>query len=161
MKLKETIDPNHGSHGLARIQKPGPTSWVGMLLILGALGSLSSVHLQEYTFTTLAGSGGGPGEVDGTGRTARFSSPAGLAVDSASNVYVADGDNQAIRQVRPGGTVTTLAGAPTLTGSNDGTGSAAQFNYPSVTVVTNLTGTSSFTEPATGSQRRFYRLRQQ
>ena len=40
--------------------------------------------------TTLAGLAGSLGSADGTGSAARFNYPAGVAVDSAGNVYVAD-----------------------------------------------------------------------
>jgi predicted nucleotidyltransferase len=41
--------------------------------------------------TTLAGLAGNPGVSDGAGPLARFSSPSGIAVDTAGNLYVADG----------------------------------------------------------------------
>ncbi len=47
--------------------------------------------------TTLAGLVGGTGSTDGSGSGARFSLPSGVAVDSAGNVYVADGNIHAIR----------------------------------------------------------------
>jgi hypothetical protein len=81
--------------------------------------------------TTLAGTPGVYGSANGTGTAAQFFYPRGIAVDSGSNLYVADSINSTIRKVTPAGVVTTLAGSPTVSGSANGTGSAAQFNYPS------------------------------
>jgi len=53
-----------------------------------------------------------------------------VAVDGAGTVYVADSGNRTIRKVTPAGEVTTLAGLAQSTGSTDGVGSAARFNYP-------------------------------
>ena len=81
--------------------------------------------------TTLAGTYGQEGSADGTGATARFYNPDGVAVDGAGNVYVADRNNATIRKVTPAGVVTTLAGSAGQNGSADGTGAAASFSYPS------------------------------
>lgn len=54
------------------------------------------------------------GSTDGTGNAARFSQPAGLTIDSANNIYVADSDNGAIRKVTPSGVVTTLTNEPNV-----------------------------------------------
>ncbi len=88
--------------------------------------------IQAGTVSTLAGLAGKYGTSDGTGIAARFAWPRGVCVDSATNVYVADSNNQAIRKVTPDGVVTTVAG---VTGSFsfgtvDGTGSAARFYDP-------------------------------
>ncbi len=80
--------------------------------------------------TTLAGRAGKSGTADRTGSLARFSYPAGVAVDSAGNVYVAEYSNSILRQVTPTGVVTTIAGLRFSYGNADGTGSAARFNYP-------------------------------
>jgi sugar lactone lactonase YvrE len=88
--------------------------------------------------TTLAGVAGsydstdgtGPGYADGTGSAARFNHPAGLAVGSAGDIFVADSANHAIRRITPAGVVTTFAGTAGVAGSADGTGSGARFNYP-------------------------------
>jgi uncharacterized repeat protein (TIGR01451 family) len=80
--------------------------------------------------TTLAGTRGVAGSVDGTGLSARFDGPFGIAVDSTSNLYVSDHNNQVIRKITPAGVVTTLAGVPGSEGIADGMGSAARFLSP-------------------------------
>ena len=80
------------------------------------------------TVTTLAGSGSS-GSANGTGSAATFYYPMGITTDG-TNLYVADTDNNEIRQVVIAtGAVTTLAGS-TAIGSTNGTGSAARFYYP-------------------------------
>lgn len=80
--------------------------------------------------TTLAGTVGLAGSVDGTSGAAQFSTPAGIAVDSAGNIYVADQTGDIIRKVTPAGVVTTLAGTPSSVGFTDGAGTVARFNSP-------------------------------
>lgn len=84
---------------------------------------------------TMAGGAGVPGFADATSTTARFNSPAGIAVDVAKNVYVSDTGNHTIRKITSAGVVTTLAGSPGLTGSTDASGVNARFNAPAGLVV--------------------------
>src|SRR5207253_2861463 len=78
--------------------------------------------------TTLAGTAGAVGYVDATGSAARFQDPAGLAIDAAGNLFVADRGNDGIRKVTPGGVVTTFAGGSPP--PRDGFGAAAGFDLP-------------------------------
>jgi sugar lactone lactonase YvrE len=81
--------------------------------------------------TTRAGSCGESGSADGVGAAARFNAPYGIAVDSATNLYVADTFNHTIRKITPAQVVTTLAGQAGSPGSADGIGKGARFDFPS------------------------------
>ena len=81
--------------------------------------------------STLAGSAGSLGRHGiATGTNALFFQPAAIAINGASNIYVADYFNNTIRQISPGGVVTTLAGSPGVAGSSDGANSSARFWAP-------------------------------
>lgn len=82
------------------------------------------------------------GSDDATGVEARFDSPAGIAVDAAGYIYVADRGNSTVRKVTPAAAVTTLSGQARMTGSVDGglniDGTPiARFNIPSGVAVDN------------------------
>lgn len=79
--------------------------------------------------TTVAGSPS-EGITNGATPNARFYSPQSIAVDSQTNVYVADTQNSVIRKITPAGVVSVFAGSPGVFGSADGTGSAALFSGP-------------------------------
>jgi len=92
-------------------------------------GTIRKVVIATGVVTTLAGSSGF-GSRDGTGAAARFYDSHGLATDG-TNLYVADTDNHTIRNVVIAtGVVTTLAGAANRSGTVDGTGTVARFQYP-------------------------------
>jgi sugar lactone lactonase YvrE len=80
--------------------------------------------------STFAGAAGISGSKNGTGASARFHFPAGVAIDRADNVFVADSLNDTIREITPAGVVTTFAGAPGAFGNVDGVGAAARFAGP-------------------------------
>jgi hypothetical protein len=89
---------------------------------------------------TLAGTPHVNGGTDGTNSGALFNTPSGLAVDSATNIYVADWGDHTIRKITPTGTnwvVTTLAGMSGVAGSADGTNGDALFKNPFGVVLDN------------------------
>jgi sugar lactone lactonase YvrE len=92
----------------------------------------------NWSVSTIAGSPFGlSGTNDGIGSDALFNRPGGIAADAGGTLYVADSQNYTIRTITPvvsaGQTnwvVTTIAGMPGVSGSADGTGSAAGFAFP-------------------------------
>jgi sugar lactone lactonase YvrE len=130
--MKTTINEEIIMRTTKKPMKHGNGALLALALLVAAL---TATHARgqstytPYTFITLAGNPG-YGSADGTNSGAQFAFPCSVAVDSAGNVYVADTVNCTIREMTPGGVVTTLAGLAGCTGTNDGTGSAARFNYP-------------------------------
>ena len=85
----------------------------------------TSLTASACQVTTVAGAGpGGAGYVNGTGSGAKFDNPLGVAVGPSGNLYVADFNNNAIREVTPAGVVTTVAGSPTTATFNGPAGVA-------------------------------------
>ncbi len=71
--------------------------------------------------STFAGNGtAGYAGDGGAAVNAEFNSPAGLAVDSAGNVYIADSGNSTVRKVDTSGNITTFAGTGVWGYSGDG-----------------------------------------
>ena len=90
-------------------------------------------QIQLYSFTTIAGTVGIPGSVDGLGTGAQFYSPTHLAADTNGNLYVADYANSTIREILPVAgqwLVTTISGTAGTTGNIDNVGTNALFNNP-------------------------------
>lgn len=81
--------------------------------------------------STLAGSAGTSGSLDGTSAAANFYIPKGLVGDGGTNLYVVDSYNHTIRKVVIStGVVSTIAGYGGTPGTTDGTGTAAKFYTP-------------------------------
>lgn len=73
---------------------------------------------------------GNSGTNNGTGPSALFDFPTGVAVGPDGNIYVADDRNDAIRKITPNAVVTTLAGLAQSSGNANGTNSTARFSSP-------------------------------
>jgi streptogramin lyase len=107
-----------------------------------AFGTGGAFYVSEYSnhsirvvtpggvVTTLLGRAAETGTTDGPASLARFRFPAGMAVDSSGNAFVADRDNCTIRKITPSGVVSTFAGTPGACAGGDGTGSGARFWGP-------------------------------
>ncbi len=80
--------------------------------------------------STLAGLARADGSADGTGASARFSLPGGIAVDQAGNIYVGDTYNHVIRKLTPTGVTTTIGGIAHNIGGFNGVGAEASFYLP-------------------------------
>ncbi len=130
-----------GTNGAARFNYPqsAAVDQAGSLYIADTYNNAirrAALIGTNWVVTTLAG----PvppstlsGTADGTNNNARFKNPYGIAVDAATNLYVADSLNHTVRKVSPLGAdwvVSTLAGAAGTNGSANGTNSAALFNTP-------------------------------
>ncbi len=102
------------------------------LMLLSLLQACGEGEPTPANLALFAGDGVAAGSVDGAGTAARFSTPLGVAADSAGNIYVADTTNHIIRKIDSVGGVTTLAGNITThtAGNTDGTGAAASFSSP-------------------------------
>ncbi len=82
--------------------------------------------------TTVAGDGTYGYSGDGGAATgAELGYPSGVAVDSAGNLYIADTNNNRIREVSSGGIITTVAGNGTCCyGGDGGPATSAELSYP-------------------------------
>ena len=71
--------------------------------------------------TTIAGTGTpGYGGDGGPATLAMINRPAGISLDAAGNLYIADYSNHRIRQVDPTGVITTIAGTGIIGATGDG-----------------------------------------
>jgi len=87
--------------------------------------------------TTVAGDGmrGYNGD-GGPAISARLNAPAGIAVDTAGNLFIADSSNHRVRRITPGGIITTIAGNGFHGFSGDGGPStSAQLTNPASVAV--------------------------
>ncbi|MES2703848.1 MAG: Ig-like domain-containing protein [Bacteroidota bacterium] len=85
------------------------------------------------TISTVAGNGISGYGGDGSAATsANLNFPAGIAVDAAGNLYIADQSNNRVRKVNTSGVISTIAGNGFMGFSGDGgAGTSARLDHPS------------------------------
>jgi hypothetical protein len=87
----------------------------------------------NWVVTTIAGTNNFSGSTDGTGLSARFDHPGGIAVDFFDDLFVTDTSNNTVRAVVPWNgnwIVNTIGGIAGTEGYASGTGPAARFTNP-------------------------------
>ncbi len=115
----------------------------GSMVVTDSANSTLRDISSQRVVSTVAGTAGTTGALDGDGPVARFNFPMGITVDLAGVYVVADQANHVIRQVTGAGRVITLAGKAGVPGVADGTGTAAGFNSPTgITLRRDTTNTS-------------------
>ena len=94
---------------------------------------IREVNLSTGIITTVAGNGTAGSTGDGAAATAaELNAPQGLAVDSHGNLFIADVENQKIREVNASsGNISTVAGNGTFGSTGDGSAAtAAEVSFP-------------------------------
>jgi hypothetical protein len=122
-----------GTGSAARFRAPAGIGTAGGGSSLFFVADTDNHVLRQVTasgvVSPVAGNPPRAGSSDGTGAGARFAGPAGAAI-LGDDLFLADTDNHTIRKVTPAGVVTTIAGSAGVTGSTDGSGTAARFSFP-------------------------------
>lgn len=98
-------------------------------LYVACFGNNKIMTFDPYASSSILAGSGAASSVDGTGASATFNGPYGIAVDAQKNAYVTELNGNKIRKISGIGVVTTLAGSGS-SGDSDGTGAAASFNMP-------------------------------
>ncbi|MFP5389968.1 MAG: SMP-30/gluconolactonase/LRE family protein [Gammaproteobacteria bacterium] len=120
-----------GAAGEALFSGPSGISadGAGNLYVMDGYNSTLRKITPAGVVSTVAGTAGKVGNVDGPGATALLKGPGRVTMDGAGNVYISD-NFSAIRKLAPDGTVSTWAGVAGEAGTADGAGTAARFNFP-------------------------------
>jgi hypothetical protein len=88
------------------------------------------INTTNGIFESLAGFSGLSGTLDGLRSAARFNGPHSVALDTNGNIYVSDFGNHTIRRISTTGNVTTLSGAPQVSGFVDGLPVNSRYDGP-------------------------------
>jgi sugar lactone lactonase YvrE len=106
----DTWGTNNGPGPIARFDNPqGIVAARGGLVVADENNSLIRYVTYSGVVSTIAGVALQYGHLDANGTSALFSFPIGVAVDSLSNIFVADSQNNDIREIDINNNVTTVA----------------------------------------------------
>jgi len=120
-----------GIGSAARFNYPSGITTDGTYLYVtdGGNHTIRKIVIATAEVSTLAGSAGNAGSMDGTGSAARFNSPNSICTDGI-HLYISDGNHTIRKCTIATAVVTTLAGAVDISDFIDGTGSSARFLGP-------------------------------
>ena len=108
----------------------------GRIFVADSSNNIVRVITTDGNINTFAGNFGGGAGFTGDGgpaTSARLNNPEGLALDSAGNLYIADGNNNRVRKVSAAdGTISTVVGSSTQGGfaGDGGLATKARLNTP-------------------------------
>ncbi len=126
-----TPGDSNGTGAAARFRHPQGLAFDrdGNLIVADTFNNLIRRVTPAGVVTTVVGNSTyyGVGGVDGSGVQVRFEHPTAVAVNSAGEIFVADGNNFTIRKVTPGGVVSTVYGQKGRAWTADGAGTDARF----------------------------------
>jgi hypothetical protein len=100
------------------------------LALLSAAPAAAQVRATDGTITRVAGSTPGFAGDGGPATAAQLNAPADVAFTSDRSFAIADSGNDRIRQVRPDGTIVTVAGTTRGFSGDDGPATSAQLDRP-------------------------------
>jgi len=103
-----------------------------LLFLLGGAMMCTSIYSSAQNVSTVAGSASAGSAGDGSAATAaQLTTPGGVVLDAAGNMYIADAGNHRIRKVTAAGIISTIAGTGTPGFTGDGAAAtAAQIKNP-------------------------------
>src|SRR5947209_7423207 len=106
-------------------------AFVCCLFALGLVGPARAATNNIFTVAGTLTVSGSTGD-GGPATTAKLNHPTGVAATADGGFLIADADNEAVRRVSPAGTITTVAGTLTVSGStgDGGPATAAKLNFP-------------------------------
>ncbi len=104
-------------------------------LFVGDFGNsmVRTINLGTAAVTTFAGTST-QGLLNGPAASAKFNGTSNITFDASGNLFVADEENNVIREITTAGNVVTVAGTG-IAGYKDGPATSAQFNYPEGMVI--------------------------